>query len=97
MWIQIKTVLVCLILVAGFAFTAKMTFAFQKPVDTVEETTTTDPADTVGEVIASEAVDVASITAAVKEELQTNINVVWTCIAAFLVFFMQAGFAMQTP
>jgi len=31
---------------------------------------------------------------AVKEELQTNINIIWTCIAAFLVFFMQAGFAM---
>jgi len=37
---------------------------------------------------AASAVDVA------KEELQTNINIVWTCIAAFLVFFMQAGFAM---
>ena len=23
-----------------------------------------------------------------------NLNIVWTCIAAFLVFFMQAGFAM---
>ena len=31
---------------------------------------------------------------AVKTELQDNINVVWTCVAAFLVFFMQAGFAM---
>lgn len=30
----------------------------------------------------------------IKEELQTNVNIVWTCIAAFLVFFMQAGFAM---
>ncbi len=30
----------------------------------------------------------------IKEELQTNINIVWTCVAAFLVFFMQAGFAM---
>ena len=30
----------------------------------------------------------------VKEELTFNMNVVWTCIAAFLVFFMQAGFAM---
>src|SRR4030043_617723 len=30
----------------------------------------------------------------IKEELQANINIVWTCIAAFLVFFMQAGFAM---
>lgn len=30
----------------------------------------------------------------ILENLQTNINIVWTCIAAFLVFFMQAGFAM---
>ena len=37
---------------------------------------------------AASAVEVA------KEEIQTNINIVWTCIAAFLVFFMQAGFAM---
>jgi len=28
------------------------------------------------------------------ETLQNNLNMVWTCIAAFLVFFMQAGFAM---
>ena len=38
-------------------------------------------------------VDAAAVEAA-KSELQTNINIVWTCIAAFLVFFMQAGFAM---
>jgi Amt family ammonium transporter len=31
---------------------------------------------------------------AFKDELQNNINIVWTCVAAFLVFFMQAGFAM---
>lgn len=31
---------------------------------------------------------------AIKTELQTNINIVWTLVAAFLVFFMQAGFAM---
>lgn len=46
--------------------------------------------------IADEAA-VDPITAAVdaaKEELQMNINIVWTCVAAFLVFFMQAGFAM---
>ncbi|MFA5292095.1 MAG: ammonium transporter [Phycisphaerae bacterium] len=30
----------------------------------------------------------------VKAELQNNINIVWTCVAAFLVFFMQAGFAL---
>ncbi len=38
--------------------------------------------------------EVASAVEAAKEELQLNINVVWTCVAAFLVFFMQAGFAM---
>jgi len=36
----------------------------------------------------------ASAVEAAKGQLQTNINIVWTCIAAFLVFFMQAGFAM---
>lgn len=29
-----------------------------------------------------------------NETLQSNLNIVWTCMAAFLVFFMQAGFAM---
>lgn len=38
--------------------------------------------------------DVTAVVEAVKEEMQTNLNIVWTCIAAFLVFFMQAGFAM---
>ncbi|MDZ7315198.1 MAG: ammonium transporter [candidate division KSB1 bacterium] len=28
------------------------------------------------------------------EKLQSNMNIVWTAVAAFLVFFMQAGFAM---
>jgi Amt family ammonium transporter len=44
---------------------------------------------------AAEASDstILSVDAA-KEEVQLNINIVWTCIAAFLVFFMQAGFAM---
>ncbi len=31
---------------------------------------------------------------ALSDQLQTNVNIVWTCVAAFLVFFMQAGFAM---
>ena len=47
--------------------------------------------------LAEEAAAVDPIAAAVdaaKEELQMNINIVWTCVAAFLVFFMQAGFAM---
>lgn len=36
----------------------------------------------------------AAISAEALETLQNNINIVWTAIAAFLVFFMQAGFAM---
>ena len=28
------------------------------------------------------------------EILQNNINTVWTALAAFMVFFMQAGFAL---
>ncbi len=50
-----------------------------------------------GTVAVADEVAVDPVTAAVdaaKEELQTNINIVWTCVAAFLVFFMQAGFAM---
>ena len=43
---------------------------------------------------AAEEATAASAVEVAKGELQTNINIVWTCIAAFLVFFMQAGFAM---
>ena len=32
--------------------------------------------------------------AVTPDSVQNNLNIVWTCIAAFLVFFMQAGFAM---
>lgn len=31
------------------------------------------------------------------EAVQTNLNVVWTLMAAMLVFTMQAGFAMVEP
>jgi len=31
---------------------------------------------------------------AAAETINLNVNTVWTCVAAFLVFFMQAGFAM---
>lgn len=44
--------------------------------------------------------DVAAVTSvspdalkALEETMQNHINIVWTCVAAFLVFFMQAGFA----
>ncbi len=42
----------------------------------------------------SAGTEVSAAIEAAKQELQNNINVVWTCVAAFLVFFMQAGFAM---
>ena len=42
---------------------------------------------------AGEASEPSPIDAA-KTEVQTNLNIVWTLVAAFLVFFMQAGFAM---
>lgn len=45
-------------------------------------------ADAVGQTTSEE---VPVLTAA---DLQANLNIVWTCVAAFLVFFMQAGFAM---
>jgi ammonium transporter, Amt family len=45
----------------------------------------------IGEAYAQET---GAATTADVEALQLNVNIVWTCIAAFLVFFMQAGFAM---
>lgn len=48
----------------------------------------------VGPVFADSVSPEAAAINAAKEELQVNLNIVWTCIAAFLVFFMQAGFAM---
>ena len=44
--------------------------------------------------IAQEAAANPAALDAVKETLQNNMNIVWTCVAAFLVFFMQAGFAL---
>ena len=44
--------------------------------------------------VAQDAVAEADPVAALEEKMQANINVVWTCVAAFLVFFMQAGFAL---
>jgi Amt family ammonium transporter len=40
------------------------------------------------------AEDTAPTLESVKAELQNNINIIWTCVAAFLVYFMQAGFAL---
>lgn len=44
--------------------------------------------------LAQEGVTDTRAAAPTLEGLQANLNIVWTCMAAFLVFFMQAGFAM---
>ncbi len=44
--------------------------------------------------VAEEATSAPTAMEQAQEALQANINIVWTCVAAFLVFFMQAGFAM---
>ena len=49
------------------------------------------PALMAQEEAAAVAEEIAGPTA---EDVQTNLNIIWTCVAAFLVFFMQAGFAM---
>ncbi len=38
--------------------------------------------------------ETADAVAALEESMQNNLNIVWTAVAAFMVFFMQAGFAM---
>ena len=48
----------------------------------------------VGSAVAQDEASSEEVTTAAAETLQFNINVVWTCVAAFLVMFMQAGFAM---
>ena len=40
------------------------------------------------------ALPVAAQEESAEEVLQGNLNIVWTCIAAFMVMFMQPGFAM---
>ena len=48
-----------------------------------------------GQTWAAEAeVQTKTDTAAAVEKVQVNLDIVFTCVAAFLVFFMQAGFAM---
>ena len=45
---------------------------------------------------ASEVANVAAVSAESTPEfaLLTDVDALWVCLAAFLVFFMQAGFAM---
>ncbi len=47
-----------------------------------------------GSLFAADSIDASGDVAALEAKMQLNINIVWTCLAAFLVFFMQAGFAL---
>ncbi|MHC4389993.1 MAG: ammonium transporter, partial [Planctomycetota bacterium] len=44
--------------------------------------------------LASSAPAVGAEEPVTPDAVQINLNIVWTCLAAFMVFFMQAGFAM---
>ena len=58
------------------------------------EGTTTSEAAVVEETAEEEAAPTIESLAAAVAENGENSNILWTCLAAFLVFFMQAGFAM---
>ena len=47
-----------------------------------------------GGIVSAEEAAATDPVSLLRDEMQNNINIVWTCVAAFLVFFMQAGFAM---
>ena len=94
MTITSKIVFACLIFFAGFSSTTKLALAFQEQANPAAENAYMQTTDSVQASTTAEQANIESISAAIKEELQTNINIVWTCVAAFLVFFMQAGFAM---
>ena len=52
------------------------------------------PLIVIGLVLALPTLGLAADTPLTPEAVQTNVNFVWTLVAAFLVFIMQAGFAM---
>lgn len=58
-----------------------------------DDTTTEEPA-AAEEVVAEEAEAVEEASVLTAEEVQANLDWTWLALAGFLVFFMQAGFAM---
>ncbi len=61
----------------------------QEPSVAIEDTSVTVTAE-----VPEAPADLATVVETGIADLQNSANVVWTCVAAFLVFFMQAGFAM---
>ncbi len=77
---QILMTLIMLVLLAGFGFSALAQDDGEAP--TTEETTAAPEEDAMAEMEATLAGYI------------TNLDTVWMLVAAFLVFFMQAGFAL---
>ena len=76
-----------LVFLLGVVFLA---FGFSVDVAVGQEAEATAAAD----VAAQEGADAAAEEAGAEATLAGDVDTLWTCIAAFLVFFMQAGFAM---
>ena len=76
-----------LVFLLGVVFLA---FGFSVDVAVGQETEATAAAD----VAAKEGAEKAAEEAGAASTLAGDVDTLWTCIAAFLVFFMQAGFAM---
>ena len=89
--------LLSLLTFASIAFAPSTTALAQEEAPAGEETPAEEtPAPTeepASEETAEEAVTVESNAAGIGDNNE-NANILWTCLAAFLVFFMQAGFAM---
>ncbi len=79
-----------LLLLVGSLLSAQTVFADDPP---VEEAATQQAASAETEAEAEEPVTLESVNTSVGTVV-TEVGLLWTCIAAFLVFFMQAGFAL---
>jgi len=85
----LKIFLIVAMLLALFSLSSGVAMAQED-----DAAATVDEAAVVDEAAAEEEEAAPATLEELNETLQTNLNIVWTCVAAFLVFFMQAGFAM---
>ena len=96
---RLWSVALALLTISTIALVPMTTIVAQDEATPTEEVSTdvpteeSAPADEAAPVEAEAAPTLESLAAAVAENGE-NSNILWTCLAAFLVFFMQAGFAM---
>lgn len=79
-WCELKKVWRLLVPVLSIAFILNATVVFAQDEEAATE-----------EAVATETEEAAEVTAS---DVLSDVDVLWTCLAAFLVFFMQAGFAL---